>query len=308
MKKLLIFLLPICLLIYFMVPKLFDTKKKTPIPKTIHYVWIGSKELPPNVKKNIQSWKQHMPSYQIKRWDETNCDMEANYFIKKNYKEKNYNFASDWCRLIALSEGGIYLDTDMVLNASIEPILNENLVLSLQEKDNLSASFIAVIPNHPFIKKLILNYQKKTALRHVAPYVWNNVFSSHFNEKHIKPIHKKGKYHIYPPNVLMYNFKGEENIAEHLFSNGSNQADKTHWFYKFRLKFLNEYAFYIPEEAVYFIPTSSNKGYFTTPNNSKTIQKASFLSLFNLLYIYKKNKHLLLWCTHNTCLDFISFF
>ena len=36
------------------------------IPKTIHYCWFGKKELPELALKCIESWKKHMPDYEIK--------------------------------------------------------------------------------------------------------------------------------------------------------------------------------------------------------------------------------------------------
>ena len=47
------------------------------IPKVIHYCWFGKSEPPVSVKKCIASWKKHCPGYEIKRWDETNVDINV---------------------------------------------------------------------------------------------------------------------------------------------------------------------------------------------------------------------------------------
>ena len=45
------------------------------IPKIINYCWFGGKPLPPLAKKCIDSWKKYLPDYEIKRWDESNFDV-----------------------------------------------------------------------------------------------------------------------------------------------------------------------------------------------------------------------------------------
>ena len=47
------------------------------IPKIIHYCWFGGKPLPKSAEKCIASWKKYLPDYEIKRWDESNFDVNA---------------------------------------------------------------------------------------------------------------------------------------------------------------------------------------------------------------------------------------
>ena len=47
------------------------------IPKIIHYCWFGGNELPELAQKCIESWKKYCPDYQIRRWDESNLDIEC---------------------------------------------------------------------------------------------------------------------------------------------------------------------------------------------------------------------------------------
>lgn len=47
------------------------------IPKIIHYCWFGGKEVPQSTKKYIESWKKFLPGYEIKRWDESNFEVNA---------------------------------------------------------------------------------------------------------------------------------------------------------------------------------------------------------------------------------------
>lgn len=84
------------------------------IPKKIHYVWLGSAELPPLVEECIASWRRLMPDYEIIRWDESCLGEIESTFVKEALEKKKWAFASDYIRLHALyKEGGIYLDTDV---------------------------------------------------------------------------------------------------------------------------------------------------------------------------------------------------
>ncbi len=84
------------------------------IPKVIHYVWLGGNKMPKIIKKCIKSWQKNCPDYEIKRWDESNLDLNKYQFAKDAYNAKKWAFASDVFRFdILFNEGGIYLDTDV---------------------------------------------------------------------------------------------------------------------------------------------------------------------------------------------------
>ena len=56
------------------------------IPKIIHYCWFGHSQLPEIVQKCIESWRVKMPDYEIKRWDETNIDVEISPFMLTHWE------------------------------------------------------------------------------------------------------------------------------------------------------------------------------------------------------------------------------
>ena len=215
------------------------------IPKKIHYVWFGGPE-PESVKKNVDTWQKHMPNYEIRRWNEKSCNVNANYFVKTAYENKHWRFVSDWCRLEALyREGGIYLDTDMVLTASYEPLLTKSLILGQQGPwENISASIIAVTPNNSFISDLMNEYNSmqrdykyimKNENDYLASKIWTNVFSKWKEKNH--------DYKVYPANVFMLNFGGDENKSYHLFDY-TRAKDKVFgsWYGVFQRRFMSSHA------------------------------------------------------------------
>ena len=84
------------------------------IPKVLHYIWFGGSELPELERKCIESWSKIMPDWEIRRWDESNFDINQCEFCREAYASKKWAFVSDYARYrILYSEGGILLDTDV---------------------------------------------------------------------------------------------------------------------------------------------------------------------------------------------------
>lgn len=94
------------------------------IPKVIHYCWFGPNELPNSAKNYMQTWKKHLPNFEIKLWNESNFDINLYSYAKEAYADGKFAFVADVCRTHALYyEGGIYLDTDVEVLKSLEPLL-----------------------------------------------------------------------------------------------------------------------------------------------------------------------------------------
>ena len=102
------------------------------IPKVIHYCWFGGNPLPPLAQKCIASWKEYCPDYEIIEWNETNFDLNFNAYVQEAYQAQKWAFITDVVRLYVLCHyGGIYMDTDVEVLKSLDPILSYNGVLSL---------------------------------------------------------------------------------------------------------------------------------------------------------------------------------
>lgn len=89
--------------------------------------------MPASQKRNIETWRTLMPDYSIKRWDESNFDINANVYVGNAYRNRKYAFVSDYARLIALkNEGGFYLDTDVEVFKSFDTLLNLSFVSAIE--------------------------------------------------------------------------------------------------------------------------------------------------------------------------------
>lgn len=114
------------------------------IPKVIHYIWLGGNKLPKIAEKCINSWKKHCPDYEIKRWDETNLNVNQYQFTIDAYKAKKFAFVSDVFRTeILYNEGGIYFDIDVELIKPIDKVLeNFDCVMGFESSNMLAPGLL----------------------------------------------------------------------------------------------------------------------------------------------------------------------
>lgn len=129
------------------------------IPKKIHYVWIGNKELPESDKTFVEGWKRLHPDWEIRCWGLDDLNGVDNVFIRETIAAKSWVFVSDWLRLHALAtEGGFYLDTDVELKSSLEPFRNDDLCMGLNKTGYPQTAVIGAVPHQPLIEELLAEY------------------------------------------------------------------------------------------------------------------------------------------------------
>jgi mannosyltransferase OCH1-like enzyme len=103
------------------------------IPKKLHYCWFGNKKMPQRLLRCIKTWQLTMPDYEIKRWDESNTNMNSNVFVEESYNVKKWAFVTDYIRLFALyNEGGIYLDTDVIVTKRFDDFLQDDFFSAVE--------------------------------------------------------------------------------------------------------------------------------------------------------------------------------
>lgn len=139
------------------------------IEKIIHYIWIGEKEKPQFILDCIQSWREKLPDYEIKEWNNENCKeiLENNIYAKEAYEAKKYAYASDVIRLHILYEfGGIYLDTDVEVKESFDEFLALDFFAGHESyrgnnKDNtlIGSAIIGASAKNEIIKAFMQDYE-----------------------------------------------------------------------------------------------------------------------------------------------------
>ena len=131
------------------------------IPKIIHYCWFGRGEKPPKAQKCIDSWKRFCPDFEIREWNEDNCDFQAIPFMAEAYAAKKYAFVSDVMRLLVLEQyGGVYFDTDVEVLRDFTPLLGDEGFLGF-ENDRFvnSGQVFGAQAHHPVVRAMIEAYR-----------------------------------------------------------------------------------------------------------------------------------------------------
>lgn len=134
-----------------------DTEQR--IPAVLHYCWFGGKPLPPQVEESLASWRAVMPEYTVRRWDEESWDVGSNRFASRNHDRGKWAFVSDVCRLDALiTEGGIYLDTDVIAFKSLGPFRRFDSFLGMMFDDSVGTAVMGARPGSSLMKALRARY------------------------------------------------------------------------------------------------------------------------------------------------------
>jgi hypothetical protein len=90
--------------------------------------------MPDFFTKCIETWKKVMPDYEIILWDQNKFDINSVPFVAEACSVKKWAFAADYVRLYAVyTEGGIYLDSDVIVKKSFDNFLHYDFFTSLED-------------------------------------------------------------------------------------------------------------------------------------------------------------------------------
>ena len=194
------------------------------IPKIIHYCWFGKAEQNTLIKKCIASWRTILPDYKIMLWNEENIDFDIP-FLTDMKKNKNWAFLSDYIRMkVIYDHGGIYLDTDIEVIKSFNPLLNEKCFLGFESKNRLNTAVLGAENGHQFLQLCMEIIEKRHRTRKhylIAPEVANLAYSTIPDKKSVKT-HPEEFFYPYNPydtnrdsSILMHQDITENTYAIH---------------------------------------------------------------------------------------------
>mgnify|MGYP002513712019 CR=1 FL=1 len=132
------------------------------IPKIIHYCWFGDNPLPELAIKCIESWKKYCPDYEIKEWNEKNFNLDVCDYVREAYDAKKWAFVSDYARLYAIvTEGGIYMDTDVEVLSSLDPYLDNVAFSGFQSETEIPTGIMACEKGFKLFNELLHDYDTR---------------------------------------------------------------------------------------------------------------------------------------------------
>ncbi len=203
------------------------------IPKKIHYCWFGRNPKNTLIRKCMDSWKKHLPDYEIIEWNEDNFDVQSVRYVREAYEAKKWAFVSDYVRLWALKEyGGIYLDTDVEVFKGFDRFLEHGFFSGFEnynDKGNLYpiTAVMGSVRDFWLLSTVINGYHGRPFIGEDGKYdlttntkTISEILTSQVGIDSEKDIYQhKKNIHIYPSNTFCI-YKGDETYSVHHF-NGS---------------------------------------------------------------------------------------
>jgi len=203
------------------------------IPKIIHCCWLSGDPLPALYQQCVDSWKRHMPDYEIMLWDKKRFPVDEVRFVKQACEARKWAYAADYIRLYALyNHGGIYLDMDVMVYRSFDPFLQHAAFSSIEFDPTVfyktikhktpiglgvEAAVLGAKKEHPWIGDIMEFYRDKEFINDpkyywsiIMPRVMTKVSVEKYGFKYV-PVYQvlNEDIHLYPPDV----FSSSYNIA-----------------------------------------------------------------------------------------------
>ena len=141
------------------------------IPKIIHLCWLSGDPYPTEIKKCLDTWKKYLPNYEIWVWDTKRFDINSTIWTKQAFEAKKYAFAADYIRLFALyNYGGIYLDSDVLVYKSFDPLLNLPYFIGHDQIWAFEAAVIGSEPGCKWVKDMLDSYTGRSFIHEDGSY------------------------------------------------------------------------------------------------------------------------------------------
>ena len=131
------------------------------IPKLIHFIWVGNKEIPKESLEFIRKWKEMYWDFDVVLWNDDRIrqfDVIPDY-LKNYYNDESlsHTFRSDISRYLILQKyGGLYFDVDFEsLRRIPDSFFHFNFLSSFEDNKHVSGAFIASQENSDILNKII---------------------------------------------------------------------------------------------------------------------------------------------------------
>ena len=215
------------------------------IPKVIHYCWFGRGEMPQLVKECVASWHEHMPDWEYRLWNEDNFSFNRNAYVREAFEAGKYAFVSDYVRLWALErEGGLYLDTDVLVFRSFDDLLGWKAFAGFEGSKHrpIGTCVMASEPHGEWVTEMLDAYRdrhfinadgsfdKRTNVQFITAIMAANGFSQNGLEQDYRDLHVFPVDYFSPRHTTGEYICTENTYCEHKgMASWSNSNDQKGW-------------------------------------------------------------------------------
>ena len=130
--------------------------------------------MPESFVRMMDTWRRHLPDYEFRLWDAEALNKANLLFANEAFDQEKWAFAADAIRVYAVyTEGGIWLDGDIVVYKSFDPFLNHRMfigkehVIEFQHNgtnhnmSTLTSHCFGAEKGHPFMKDCVDYYKDR---------------------------------------------------------------------------------------------------------------------------------------------------
>lgn len=134
------------------------------IPKTVHTCWFGGKPKSQRIERYLATQRTKLPDYEFVEWTETTVDFDEFPFLRRAWETRQFAHLSDMVRLLVLlRHGGIYVDTDVEIVRSFDPLLEASFLAGYMWECMLGTAVFGAEPGHPVVDALLRPYREDWA-------------------------------------------------------------------------------------------------------------------------------------------------
>ena len=187
--------------------------------------------MPQAAKDCMATWHKYMPDWEYKLWNEDNFDVHCNAYCSEAYQAGKYAFVSDVARLVALrDEGGLYLDTDVEVFRSFEPLLHHHAFAGFEgcKRVLVATCILASEPGTEWVKEQLNYYNDRhfilpdgsqdhtTNVLYMTTRMRENGFVQNGKEQDYKDLHVFPVDYFSPRHTTGEYIRTENTYSDHL--------------------------------------------------------------------------------------------
>lgn len=114
----------------------------------------------------MESWRRHLPDYELRLWNEDCFDVAQVRYVKQAYEARKFAFVTDYVRLYALYHcGGIYMDTDVEVVRNLDHFLQHGAFSGFESTRDVPTGLIGAEAGHALIGILLRQYDHRCFTR-----------------------------------------------------------------------------------------------------------------------------------------------
>ena len=139
------------------------------VPKIIHLCWFSDDPYPVEIKICLKSWERVLPDYKVRVWNYADAQSIGCRFIDEALAAKKWAFAADVVRFYAIyKEGGVYMDSDILVERRFDSFIPEKGFVSFNEyageEIRLQAAFLIGEKGNRYCKDMFDYYNQRPFL------------------------------------------------------------------------------------------------------------------------------------------------